>query len=104
MQNDFETFKRMLTSKANMPDPSKNPMSRNDGRNFFHQYFYNNVASKFSDGEYKKPIYLNDKSYDFYHLLIEEREFRKLLKKMHKSTLMNLGSMLFNKLIEFYYI
>ena len=36
---------------------------------------------KFSDGEYKKPIYLNDKSYDFYHLLIEERGFRKLFKE-----------------------
>lgn len=81
MQNDFEVFKRMLTSNANLPDPSKNPRTRNDGRNFFHQYFYNNVASKFSDGEYKKPIYLNDKSYDFYHLLIEERGFRKLFKE-----------------------
>ena len=81
MQNDFETFKRMLTSKANMPDPSKNPMTRNDGRNFFHQYFYNNVASQFSDGEYKKPVYLNEKSYDFYHLLIEESGFRKIFKE-----------------------
>ena len=80
MQNDFEVFKRMLTSNANLPDPSKNPFSRNDGRNFFHHYFYNNVASKYKDGKYERPLYLEDKSYDFYHLLIGESKFRELFK------------------------
>ncbi len=78
MQNDIEVFKRMLLSSSVLPDPSKNPRTRNDGKDFFNHRFYINIVHKVEED--RGTIQLNP-SYDFYHMLINEQAFRKLFKR-----------------------
>ena len=78
MQNDLESFKRMLLSSAILPDPSKNPRTRNDGRDFFNHRFYINVVHEIDEN--MGTIQTNP-AYDFYHMLVNEGTFRKLFKK-----------------------
>ena len=78
MQNDLESFKRMLLSSAILPDPSKNPRTRNDGRDFFNHRFYINVVHEIDEN--MGTIQTNP-AYDFYHMLVNEGTFRKLFKR-----------------------
>ena len=77
MQNDLESFKRMLLSSAVLPDPSKNPRTRNDGRDFYNNRFYINIVHEIDEN---KGIIQTNPAYDFYHMLVNETTFRKLFK------------------------
>jgi hypothetical protein len=81
MQNDINTFKRMLLSSAVLPDPSKNPRTRNDGKDFFNVNFYLNIKQ---NAEEKVGTIQKNYKYDFYHLLVSEKTFKSLFKSSSK--------------------
>ena len=77
MQNDIDAFKRMLLSNSILPEPFKNPRTRNDGRDFFNYRFYMNIIHKADEN---KGTIQTKSSYDFYHMLINEQAFKNLFK------------------------
>ena len=77
MQNDLDAFKRMLLSNSTLPEPSKNPRTRNDGRDFFNNRFYINVIHGVDE---KTGTIQSNSSYDFYDMLLNEQAFRKMFK------------------------